>query len=108
MTQSSNPAVNNSPAALPASESETLFGIPIGELGWFATLLIGFASAFAAFFTATFCSIVALLVYNTATHSTVDYALTYRAVGLPIGLLVLVIALGYLGTLWCKRIFRRA
>jgi hypothetical protein len=34
--------------------------------------------------------------------------LSYRRVGLPAGLLVLAIALGYLGMLWCKRIFRRS
>ena len=28
--------------------------------------------------------------------------------GIPIGLVVLVIALGYLGTLWTKRVLRKA
>jgi hypothetical protein len=46
-------------------------------------------------------------LYNTVTHHAVDFALTYRVVGLPVGLLVLVVALGYLGTLWVRRQIRR-
>ena len=65
------------------------------------------AMGFAAFFAATFCAIIGVLFYNTATHHAVDFALTYRRVGLPVGLLVLVIALGYLGALWVRRQVRR-
>jgi hypothetical protein len=109
MTQSSQPAVQNSQVAPQlARRPETLFGVPIGDLGWFTTLLIGFASAFAAFFAATFCGIVSILIYNSSTHGTIDYALSYKAVGLPIGILTLVAVLSYLGLLWCRRVFRRA
>ena len=83
-----------------------LFGVPLGNLGWFASLLMAVASGFMAFFAATFCAIVFILVYNSALHGAI--ALSYRRVGLPAGLLVLAIALGYLGMLWCKRIFRRS
>ncbi len=85
-----------------------LFGIPVGDLGWFATLLMSAASGFAAFFAATFCGIVGLLVYSAATHRTPDYAISYRLIGLPIGLLVLIAASTYLGSLWIKRILRKA
>jgi hypothetical protein len=109
MTQGSPATAQNSEDVLQAARrAGTLFGVPIGDLGWFTTLLMGFASAFAAFFAATFCGIVTILIYNSATHGTVDYALSYRAVGLPVGLLALVIVLGYLGFLWCRRIFGRA
>ncbi len=84
-----------------------LFGVPLGDLGWFTTLLMSFAMGFAAFFAATFCAIIGILFSNTATHHAVDFALTYRRVGLPAGLLVLVVALGYLGTLWLRRQLRR-
>ena len=84
-----------------------LFGVPVGDLGWFATLLTSFASGFLAFFFATFCAILALLVLNGAGHK-LDYALTYRRVGLPIGIVVGVLVLGYLGTLWVRRQIRRA
>jgi hypothetical protein len=81
-----------------------LFGVPLGDLGWFASLLMGFA----AFFAATFCAIFAVLFYNTATHHAVDFALTYRRAGLPVGLVVLAVSLGYLGTLWVKRQLRKS
>jgi len=85
-----------------------LFGVPFGDLGWFASLLMALASGFMAFFAATFCAIVFILIYNSAMHGSIDFALSYRRVGLPAGLLVLAVALGYLGMLWCKRIFRRS
>jgi hypothetical protein len=85
-----------------------LFGVPLGDLGWFTSLLMSGALGMAAFFAATFCAIVAILFYNTATHRAVDFALTYTHVGLPVGLLVLVAALGYLGTLWVRRQLRRS
>ena len=84
-----------------------LFGIPVGDLGWFASLLIGTATGFAAFFLATFLSIISLLVYNTATHRAIDYSYAYKRVGLPVGLLVLVVAYIYLATLWSRRVLRR-
>jgi hypothetical protein len=85
-----------------------LFGIPLGELGWFASLLMGTAAGFAAFFAGTFLGIVGILVYNTATHGAVDFAYSYRRVGLPVGVGVMVLSLGYLGTLWVKRLLRRS
>ncbi len=85
-----------------------MFGVPLGDLGWFASLLMGVASGFLAFFATTFCAIVFILAANTATHSKIDFALSYRVIGFPIGLIVMLAALGYLGTLWFKRILRRS
>ena len=85
-----------------------LFGVPLGDLGWFTSLLMSFALGFAAFFAATFFAIFGVLIYNTVMHHAVDFALTYKRVGLPVGLLVLVVALGYLGTLWVRRQLRKA
>jgi uncharacterized membrane protein YphA (DoxX/SURF4 family) len=81
-----------------------LFGVPLGELGLFSSLLIGAATAFAAFFAATFLGIVGILVYNSTTHHTVDYALSYERGGAVVGILTLVVAWGYLGTQWVRRI----
>ena len=105
MTQASQSERSTTPHTMGAGY---LFGVPLGDLGWFTTLLISFALGFAAFFAATFCAIFAILFYNTVAHHAVDFALTYRRVGLPVGLLVLVLALGYLGTLWVRRHLRRA
>jgi hypothetical protein len=90
------------------SGSGYLFGIPLGDLGWFTSLVMSFALGFAAFFAATFFAIFGILIYNTPTHHTVDFALTYKRVGLPVGVLVLVMALGYLGTLWVRRQLRKS
>jgi hypothetical protein len=84
-----------------------LFGVPLGDLGLFSSLLMSFATGFAAFFAATFCAIVVLLIYNTASHHPIDFAFTYTRVGLPVGVLVLLIALAYLGTLWVRRQLRK-
>ncbi|MGF7182060.1 hypothetical protein [Tunturiibacter psychrotolerans] len=85
-----------------------LFGVPLGDLGWFTSLLMSFALGFAAFFAATFCAIVGILFYNTATHHAVDFSLTYTRVGLPVGALVLLVTLLYLGTLWVRRQLRKS
>jgi hypothetical protein len=85
-----------------------LFGVPMGDLGWFTSLVMSFAIGFAAFFAATFCAIVTTLIYSAATHRTVDFANTYKWFGLPVGLLVLCAALAYLGTLWIRRQTRKA
>lgn len=79
-----------------------------GRLGFFQTLLMSFAAAFIAFFSATFAGIVSLLVYMTATSKHPDFAVTYKYFGLPAGLVVLVCALGYLGGLWVRRKLRKA
>ena len=98
-----------SPDAAPRTFSAGyVFGIPLGDLGWFGTLLIAVASGFFAFFACTFCAIFAILIYNNAFHGAIDFADSYRRVGLPIGMVVLVMALCYLGTLWFKRILRRS
>jgi hypothetical protein len=83
-----------------------LFGVPIGDMGWFASLLMGVAAGFIAFFATTFCAIFVILICNTATHANIDFALSYRRVGFPIGVIVMILALSYLGTLWVKRILR--
>jgi len=84
-----------------------VFGIPLGDLGWFATLLMSAAAGFASFFLATFVGIVALLIDASVTHHTPDYAIAYRRIGFPIGVTVLTLALVYLGSLWVKRMGRK-
>jgi hypothetical protein len=105
MTQ---PAPTSAPVIPRTFGAGYLFGIPLGDLGWFGSLLIGVASGFLAFFASTFLAIVFVLILNSATHANIDFASTYRRVGLPVGLTVLVVALSYLGTLWFKRILRRS
>jgi ABC-type dipeptide/oligopeptide/nickel transport system permease subunit len=90
-----------------ARQEGMLLGIPLGELGWFQTLLMSFATGFAAFFATTFVAIVSLLVYMSATGKHPDFALTYKCAGFPVGVVVLALTLGYLGTLWARRKIRK-
>jgi hypothetical protein len=75
-------------------------------MGWFASLLMAVATGFMAFFASTFFAIVFILIDNTATHNSIDFALSYRRVGFPIGVAVMTVALAYMATLWFKRIVR--
>ena len=75
-----------------AEERKTLgagyiFGAPVKDLGWLASLIMGLASGMLAFFAATFLAIVTILFLNANGHHA-DFTLSYRLVGLPIGLLV--------------------
>lgn len=84
-----------------------LFGVPVSGLGWFATLLVSLASGFAAFFASTFVAIFAVLVYNSMARHAIDFNVTYRDVGLPVGLVVMAFALIYMGRLWVRGLGRR-
>ncbi|WP_263410959.1 hypothetical protein [Terriglobus tenax] len=93
---------------IPGSPQGRIFGVPFGDLGWFASLLMTLACGFITFFAATFLGIFSLLFYNVFTHNPVNYGITYRYFGLPAGLLALLIVGSFLGTLWARRISRRA
>ena len=83
-----------------------LFGIPMGELGFFQTVLMSGAAGFAAFFAATFLAIAVMLVMVMSGHHP-DFGVAYRRVGFPVGVTVLVVATLYLGGLWGKRKMRK-
>ena len=91
-----------------ARHDGVLLGIPLGDLGWFQSLLMGVATGFAAFFATTFCAIIALLVYMSATHHPVDFAMAYRRAGFPVGVVVMALALSYLGVQWARRMARKS
>jgi hypothetical protein len=94
-----------------ARRDGVLWGIPLGDLGWFQSLLMGTAAGFAAFFASTFLSIVGFLVYAGVAGKPigeVPIQLAYKAIGLPVGVLVLVLALGYLGVQWARRMARKS
>jgi len=82
-----------------------LLGIPLGDFGFFSSLLISLASGFLTFFATLFLAIVALLVWNSIGHHQVNYADTYRYVAFPIGLIVLVAALFFFTGTWFRRKF---
>jgi hypothetical protein len=82
--------------------------VPIHGLGWFSSLVISIAVGFAAFFAATFLAILALLFYNSFAHHALDFNLTYRDVGLPVGVAVMALAFVYMGRLWVRDLIHRA
>lgn len=82
-----------------------VFGIPLGEMGLFSSLLMAFAFGFLVFFATCFVAIISLLFYNSAGHHTVDMADSYRYVALPAGLIALAFALVVLLGLWVRRKF---
>lgn len=79
------------------------FGIPYGDFGLFASLLLSLALGFMTFFGVTFLSIFAILIYNGVTHSAIDLSHGYKYVAFPAGLVVLAGSLVILGTVWLRR-----
>lgn len=86
-----------------------LFGAPMGDLGWFVSLLMSFGAGMATFFAGTFAGIVWIMV-SSAGHSEnlANMAWSYERVGLPLGVVAMVVTGSYLGMLWVRRISRKA
>ena len=80
----------------------TVLGFPLKGFGLFTSLLLAFAAAFFTFFATTTVAIFALLAWNGLGHHAVSYAASYRYVGFPAGLLVLVVALPVFAVLWVR------
>ena len=85
----------------------TVFGFPLRGFGLFSSLLLSFAAAFFTFFASTCIAIFVLLAWNVGGHHSVDYADTYRYVGFPAGVIVLLVALPVFGTLWVRAKLRQ-
>jgi hypothetical protein len=86
----------------PQNEGGTVLGFPLRGFGLFTSLLLAFASAFFTFFVTTTVAIFALLGWNLFGHHAVNYADSYRYVGFPAFLLVLVVALPLFAVLWIR------
>jgi hypothetical protein len=84
-----------------------VLGFPLQGFSLFQSLLLSVAAAFFTFFATTCISIFALLAWNLLGHHSVNFADTYRYVGLPAGVLVLMVALPYFLTLWVRAKLRQ-
>ncbi|MGO9316260.1 MAG: hypothetical protein ACLPXT_16070 [Terracidiphilus sp.] len=84
------------------AEGGRVFGFPLKGFGLFTSLLLAVAAAFFTFFAMTTIAIFALLGWNTFGHHTVSYADSYRYVGFPAGVVVLVVGLPVFGVLWVR------
>jgi len=100
MAQASNIETQSGPRTVGGGY---LFGVPVRDMGWFASLLMGLASGFIAFFIGTFLGIVGIAITNGMTHKNLDLTWSYKGFGLSLGILVMALSLGYLGMLWAKR-----
>lgn len=79
-----------------------ILGFPLEGFSLFQSLLLAFAAAFFTFFATTCVAIFVLLGWNVLGGHAVNYADTYRDVGFPAGVIVLVVALPYFGVLWVR------
>jgi putative Ca2+/H+ antiporter (TMEM165/GDT1 family) len=102
-------STHNRAAEAPWAPGEVfLFGVPIGGLGWFATILMGTAAGFIAFFAGTFLGIIGITIADAIGHGGIDYAISYRWVGFPLGVVVMLLSLALLITLRVRRSVRRS
>jgi hypothetical protein len=85
----------------------TVLGFPLEGFGLFTSLLLAFATAFFTFFATTCVAIFSLLGWNVIGHHTVSYADSYRYIGFPAGVLMLIVALPVFGTLWVRAKLRQ-
>jgi hypothetical protein len=85
----------------------SVLGFPLEGFSIFQSMLLSCAAAFFTFFATTFLAIVALLVWNGLLHHRTDFADSYRYVGFPAGILVLLVALPFFGTLWVRGKFHK-
>ena len=95
------------PAQSERAEGGRVFGFPLKGFGLFTSLLLAIAAAFFTFFATTTIAIFALLAWNILGHHAVSYADSYRYVGFPAGLAVLVVALPVFAVLWVRARLRR-
>jgi hypothetical protein len=95
------------PQYAPNYTGPRFFGAPVGDFSVLQTLLITGATGVASFFAATFLAIMTMLVFTFAGRK-VDFSIAYRWVGLPVGILMLLAAAGYLGSLLVMRLKNKA
>ena len=92
----------------PQYNGPRLLGAPVGDFSVLQTLLIAGATGVASFFAATFLAIMTILVLTQAFGRKIDFSIAYRLVGLPVGILMLLVAAIYLGSLLVIRLKRKA
>jgi uncharacterized membrane protein len=79
-----------------------ILGFPLEGFGFFSGVLLSFAAAFFTFFATTCIAIFALLAWNLIGGHKINFADSYLYVGFPAGVVVLLVALPFFGTLWVR------
>jgi hypothetical protein len=80
-----------------------VLGLPLGDFGFFSSVLLSVASGFLAFFGSCFLGIIGLLFWNGVGHHHVNYADSYRDIAFPIGIAVLVVGFFFFTGVWIRR-----
>ena len=88
-------------------KGDTFLGFPLQGFGFLISLLLTLAMGFFTFFASTALAIFALLGWNLLGHHAVNYADSYRFVGLPAGSVALVGAFFVFGRLWLRALTHR-
>lgn len=100
-----NPQGNSRGNPSPSSGSAVrgnVLGFPLAGFSLFQSMLLSLAAAFFTFFLTTCVAIFSLLVWNGLLHHTINYADSYRYVGFPAGVLVLIVAVPFFAVLWIR------
>ena len=79
-----------------------VFGIPLGDFGFFTSVLMAFTVGFLSFFLFTFLAIVGVMIYNGMGHR-LDYSASYKYISFPAACVVLIASLIFFATLWLRR-----
>ena len=100
--------MQSAPGELPAGKTDrTVLGFPLRGFGLFTSLLLSFALGLMTFCLTTMLAIFSLLMWNLGGKHAVDYALSYRYIGLPASIVVLAIALPFFLVLWIRAKFHQ-
>lgn len=97
-------ASNSGPAPHPR-DNVYIWGVPVGDFGFFSSALIAVALGFITFFGVTFLSIFGLMIYNRAGGHHVTLDTGYKFIALPAGIFVLILSLAVLIGIWLHRKF---
>ena len=89
------------------SSGDRILGFPLAGFSLLQSLLLTAATGFFVFFLSTTLAIFALLAWNLSGHHPVDYADSYRYVGLPAGTAALAFAFVYFIVLWTRAKLRK-
>lgn len=102
-TEGSSGMSQHSMVATSVPQPTKILGIPLGDMGFFHSLMVAVIFGFIAFFAACFFAIFGLLIYNQAGHHNVDMADAYIYGGVPVGVAGLAIAVVVLMGMWLRR-----
>lgn len=86
-----------------AAPPAKLLGLPLGDFGFFSSVLLAVAAGFLAFFSTLFLAIVALLVWNGLLRHHVNYADSYLYAAFPVGLAVMGFGFLFFTGAWLRR-----